>query len=104
MTLGLEYLVRRPRPFERSAQEPLIRMTFKTPSFPSGHATVSFAIASTMYFFNAELFLWFLAAAVLVSLSRVAVGVHYLSDILVGALIGSMVPWGLLYLAFFVFH
>ncbi len=101
LTLILEYLFRRHRPFEHGPK-PLIEMLLKTPSFPSGHATISFAIASAMYFVDATLFSWYVAAAVFISLSRVAVGVHYLSDVIAGAVVGTLVPWGLMYVAFYV--
>lgn len=101
LTFTLEYIFRRHRPFEHG-QKPLIEMLLKTPSFPSVHATISFAIASAMYFVDATLFPWYIAAAVFISLSRVAVGVHYLTDVLAGAVVGTLVPWGLMYLAFYV--
>jgi undecaprenyl-diphosphatase len=101
-TLVFEYVFRRRRPFEHGPK-PLIDMLLKTPSFPSGHATISFTIASAMYFIDATLFPWYMAAAVFVSFSRVAVGVHYLSDVVAGAVVGTLVPWGLRYLAFYVF-
>jgi undecaprenyl-diphosphatase len=60
-------------------------------SFPSSHAVNNFAVATLFTFFYRRwawaLFGW----ASLVSLSRVAVGVHYPSDILGGALIGVAV-------------
>ncbi len=102
LTLGIEYLVRRPRPFERG-QKPIIDMLLKTPSFPSGHATISFAIASAMSFIDATLFPWYRLLAIVISLSRVAVGVHYLTDVLAGAFVGSLLPWGLVALSFLVF-
>lgn len=104
ITFGLEHLFHRRRPFEQSTNQPLIDMLLKTPSFPSGHATISFAIASYMLLTHPPLFPLFLIAAIYVSLSRVAVGVHYLTDVIVGAIIGSAVPWMLVYLAFYVFH
>lgn len=104
MTFGLEHLFHRLRPFEQSKNQPLIEMLLKTPSFPSGHATISFAIVSYVFLTHPPLFLLFLIAAMYVSLSRVAVGVHYLTDVIAGALIGSAVPWALVYLAFYVFH
>ncbi|MBI3232114.1 MAG: phosphatase PAP2 family protein [Candidatus Doudnabacteria bacterium] len=59
-------------------------------SFPSGHAAALFAIAATVYFYNKKLGTWLFAAAILVSLARVVGGVHYPSDILVGALVGVL--------------
>lgn len=58
-------------------------------SFPSDHATLVFVLAVSVFMINKKIGVIFLVAAVLVSLGRVYVGVHYPSDILAGALIGS---------------
>lgn len=64
-------------------------------SFPSNHAVNSFAIAASI----GNIFrpaLWILIpVAMLVALSRVVVGVHYPSDVLVGAVLGLALGWGL---------
>ena len=60
-------------------------------SFPSSHAVNNFAVA-TLFSFYYRRWKWsFVAWAALVALSRPAVGVHYPSDILGGALIGILV-------------
>jgi undecaprenyl-diphosphatase len=61
-------------------------------SFPSGHAARAFLIAAIAAGLGppglaAALWIW----APLVSLARVAMGVHYLSDIVAGALLGIIV-------------
>ena len=38
----------------------------------------------------------FFAAAALIGLSRVYVGVHYFSDVVAGAILGSAVSWALI--------
>ncbi|MBI5815165.1 MAG: HAD-IIIA family hydrolase [Nitrospinae bacterium] len=62
-------------------------------SFPSNHAINSLAIAGAIgYFFRPML--WALVpAGLLVSLSRVAVGAHYPSDVAAGAVIGFIIGW-----------
>ncbi len=57
-------------------------------SFPSDHATVGFAIAFALLGLGAKRGWGFMAVAALVSVSRVYVGTHYVSDILGGALSG----------------
>lgn len=57
-------------------------------SFPSGHAAFFFAFAMAIYFYNKRWGAWFFVAATLISIGRVAVGVHYPSDILGGAVVG----------------
>jgi undecaprenyl-diphosphatase len=61
-------------------------------SFPSGHAARSFLIAVLAAFLGPTwlaVILWIWAP--LVSIARVAMGVHYLSDIAAGALVGIVI-------------
>lgn len=71
-------------------------------SFPSSHAVNNFAIATLFSFYYRRWKWWFLGWAALVALSRPAVGVHYPSDILGGALIGIAVAAALLRLWQFI--
>lgn len=60
-------------------------------SFPSGHTlhAVSFAILLASY---ASFFAWLVIPfAILVALSRVVLGLHYVTDVVVGALIGALI-------------
>lgn len=74
-------------------------------SFISGHATNSFGIAVLSalvlkpYFKN--IMIYMLLWAILVSFSRIYLGVHYLTDILAGALVGTLVAY-LIYRFFFL--
>ena len=61
-----------------------------SPSFPSGHSIVGFAIATIVYKHNKKLGVFSLILAGLISISRIFVGVHYPIDVLVGALIGVL--------------
>ena len=93
--LGIVPLIRffyhRPRPFMIYHVHQLI--TDNTWSFPSGHATFFFALAAGTFFFNKSWGIGFFVAAFLVSLGRVAGGVHYPSDILAGMIIGTVTAW-----------
>jgi undecaprenyl-diphosphatase len=62
-------------------------------SFPSSHAVNNFAIGTIFAFYYPRLKWWFYGFAALVAISRVAVGVHYPSDIAGGALIGSAIAF-----------
>ena len=58
-------------------------------SFPSGHTMTAFAIALVVSYFypTLEWPLYFLAVSIAVS--RVVLGMHFLSDVLAGAVLGS---------------
>jgi undecaprenyl-diphosphatase len=91
LALALKALTDRPRPFETIPDaDPLIKATVGQ-SMPSGHAATSFAgaVILTYLFTRAAPFFFLLAASV--ALSRIYVGVHYFSDVLVGALLGAAV-------------
>ncbi|MCL7411740.1 MAG: phosphatase PAP2 family protein [Methanosarcinaceae archaeon] len=64
-------------------------------SMPSGHTSRSFASAMLLHPLvnnsKFRLLIWILAA--LIGLSRIFVGVHYPSDILVGALVGCIIGY-----------
>jgi undecaprenyl-diphosphatase len=58
-------------------------------SFPSGHTMTAFSIALVISFYypGMEGTLYFLAASIAVS--RIILGMHFLSDVLAGAVLGS---------------
>ena len=59
-------------------------------SFPSGHATTGFALCFTVSFLAPRAFAWMLMLALLISMSRIVVGAHYATDIVGGAIIGTL--------------
>jgi undecaprenyl-diphosphatase len=58
------------------------------PSFPSDHASASFAIAFSVLFVSRRAGIGFLVGACAISLARVLIGLHYPGDIAAGAAIG----------------
>lgn len=60
-------------------------------SFPSSHATTAFAMATVLSSYEPRLKWAFYLLAVFVSISRVYMGVHYPSDVIVGGCIGSLI-------------
>ncbi len=79
------------RPFFDLSFTPLVSVNDPLGSFPSSHASVFAALGMTMYLRDKKTGAWFLAGALLVGLARVAVGVHYPIDILVGFLLGGAI-------------
>lgn len=84
--LILKFLIKRPRPEGEWGQ---VYRNSDPHSFPSGHAARATMLSiimllSGLWWIGLVLVIW----TILVDLSRVGLGVHYFSDILVGTLIG----------------
>ncbi len=60
-------------------------------SFPSGHAVAVFAPIQLIKNYFPELKIYWIILAVLVLLSRLYLGAHYLSDVVAGALTGYII-------------
>lgn len=91
----LKNVIARTRPYE--VIEGLVRLIPAQVdySFPSGHTGSSFASAVILYFFLPRKYgIIALILAVLISLSRLYLGVHYPSDVLGGAVIGTIIAYG----------
>src|ERR1019366_6359522 len=87
--LNLKKATGRKRP---CALEPHCWATLLPPdrfSFPSGHTITAFAVAVSLSRFYPELSAGLLFCALSVAASRILLGMHFLSDVLAGAAIGS---------------
>lgn len=92
--LTIKPLISRPRPWLDWPIVPLV--TEKDPnSFPSGHTCAAFAAAMVWVRTLPQKRDRVIVAvmAVLMGLSRLYVGVHYPTDVLAGAVIGSLCAW-----------
>ncbi len=90
--LGLNQLIllvaQRARPYDAHVTRLIIDKSADF-SFPSDHATASFAIAAAFLLHGMpRRGVVFLAAATLLAVSRVFIGTHYVSDVLGGAATG----------------
>lgn len=93
--LVLKNLVARTRPYEVIEGLTYIVRTPVDYSFPSGHAGCSFAVASVMFRrLPGRYGVPALVLAILISLSRLYVGVHYPSDVLFGVISGILISYG----------
>ncbi len=89
-SLVISYALQRVRPYEGAPD--LVRLIVAAPSsafsFPSAHAAAIWAWAGSVSLLERRAAPLWVAVAVLVSLGRVAVGVHHLSDVVAGAVLG----------------
>jgi undecaprenyl-diphosphatase len=90
----------RERPYVAHPHETFLPLVpSNEPSFPSDHAIAAFAIAFSVAFIGGRRAgALFLAAATVIALTRVFVGLHYPGDVAGGALIGFLSA-GVVYLA-----
>ena len=63
----------------------------KSYSFPSGHTTVSFAAAFVLASSNKKYIPYAYILASLIALSRIILGAHYLSDVIAGMGVGTII-------------
>jgi undecaprenyl-diphosphatase len=62
-------------------------------SFPSGHSTTAFAVALCLGSFYPEIMPVLLVLAANVAVSRVIVGMHFMTDVLVGSGMGALLGY-----------
>jgi undecaprenyl-diphosphatase len=96
LLLCLKGRVRRARPCERARSrhfdvDPLAWFPSDRFSFPSGHALNAFAIGSVIALAVPIAAVPILALAGSVAASRVVLGLHWVSDVLVGAFVGLLI-------------
>lgn len=91
----IKFAIRRERP---GLPGEFVVFRYDAYSFPSGHAARMAALAIGLAVYSSRLG-WLLAGlALAVGLARISVGVHYVSDVVVGFTIGVLVAWGLMLL------
>ena len=94
LTVVMKYGIKRPRPFVTYPEIQKLSPA-GSPAFPSGHTSMAFSTATSLslvypkWYVIAPSFLW----ASSVGYSRMHLGVHYPSDVIVGALIGAGSAW-----------
>ncbi len=97
LLVALKRRFRRPRPCEAlegllaaCGVEPPRWGAFDRWSFPSGHSMNAFAVGSVLALAFPGLLAPILLVAASIAASRVVLGLHFLSDVVVGSLLGAM--------------
>lgn len=80
---SLKKIVGRPRPLDEAEKD----------SFPSGHTTVAFTMATVVGHEYTKLRIPLYVAALGTAFSRIYSGRHYPSDVIAGAFIGTLAGW-----------
>ena len=88
LNFGIKLVVKRPRPTLEGL--PPLGGAPSSLSFPSAHATASFAAATAMSRFAPELKPALFGAAATMAVTRPYLGMHYPSDVVAGAVLGTI--------------
>lgn len=91
LSLGRNFL-NRPRPYETFDISPVIKKDTKGKSFPSRHVFSATIVAMTFSMLSpwSWLGLTYLCVTILLAVVRVVSGVHYVSDVFAGMIIGVL--------------
>lgn len=94
--MGINYVISiiyaRPRPFVAFDVNLLIDKAASA-SFPSDQAVIAFAAATAILLVSRRMGWWFIILGCLVAVSRIYVGHHYPTDVIVGGLIGGLLTY-----------
>jgi undecaprenyl-diphosphatase len=87
LVTGLKFLIRRQRP---NPPGEFVAFPHDKYSFPSGHAARMATLSLGVVFFYPAIGLILIVITLGVSLARIGVGVHYLSDVVAGLSLGAI--------------
>ncbi|MFA5523458.1 MAG: phosphatase PAP2 family protein [Tissierellales bacterium] len=79
----------RERPYNILENIKTFDIALKDYSFPSGHTTASFSMATILSYYLPQLMIVFFILAFSVGISRIYLAVHYPTDVIVGIILGT---------------
>lgn len=87
ITYGLKALLSRERPYNILENLKTFNIILRDHSFPSGHTSASFAIATALALNIVEIAILVYVFALAIGISRIYLGVHYPTDVLAGIIV-----------------
>lgn len=87
----IKFIVGRTRPFLVIKDLYINKIGIDKYSFPSGHTTAAFSLATSFCFLIPHLAILFILLALIVAFSRLYLGVHYVTDVSIGMIIGVLI-------------
>lgn len=82
------YFFNAKRPYAMYEYEPVVVKEKEGQSMPSRHVFSAFVIAMSFAYINWKFSIIFFVVALLIAIHRVLIGVHFIKDVVVGAVIG----------------
>lgn len=87
--MAVKSIIGRPRPYQSWPGLPCLMAAPDKFSFPSGHTMTAFSAWSSLALAMPALTIPFMLIAITIGLSRIFLGLHYPTDVLAGAVLGS---------------
>ena len=88
---AMRYIINAKRPYEVYDYSPAIKKDTKGKSFPSRHTASAFIIAMAFLYIDTQVGIIMLVLATLIGVTRILSGVHFIRDVLGGALISILI-------------
>lgn len=89
---SLKMIMSRERPYNIIEQLNTFGIDLSDYSFPSGHTTASFSLATTLALNIPKLSIVVFLLAAIIAISRIYLGVHYPTDVVAGVILGIGCP------------
>ena len=92
IVVSLKILLNRERPYNILEHLNTFGIELRDYSFPSGHTSASFSLATTIALNMSNLSILVYSLAFIIGISRIYLGVHYPTDVLAGMVVGLGIP------------
>jgi len=90
---ALKNVIPTSRPFHENGRDPLTITIPQDGAFPSIHTTVALAITLPLWRVSRRMGAIYTVMAILVAVGRVLANVHFIQDIIGGAILGGVIGW-----------